>query len=202
MKNNRFIWSALATFILVLAGVSISAGGKQVSAGLAPLGQAVMSASAPVVVASNQSAIPVSLASAPTTPVTGTFWQSTQPVSIASAPTTPVTGTFWQATQPVSGTVSVGALNGTFTDGSGTITTGGAAQTVFAVNASRKYLLLVNNSTGPLWVNFTTTAVQAQPSIQLQPYGGTMLMSSGAISTELVSIIGATTAQSFTAKQM
>lgn len=57
----------------------------------------------------------VSLASAPTTPVTGTFWpatqpvsgtffQATQPVSVASMPSTPVTGTFWQATQPVSGT--------------------------------------------------------------------------------------------------
>lgn len=31
----------------------------------------------------------------------------TQPVSLATAPTTPVTGTFWQATQPVSGTVTV-----------------------------------------------------------------------------------------------
>lgn len=46
----------------------------------------------------------VSLASAPTTAVTGTFWQATQPVSLAVAPTTAVTGTFWQATQPVSGT--------------------------------------------------------------------------------------------------
>lgn len=57
------------------------------------LGQAVMAASRPVVIASNQSALPV----------TGTFWQATQPVSIASMPSTPVTGTFWQATQPVSG---------------------------------------------------------------------------------------------------
>jgi uncharacterized integral membrane protein len=40
------------------------------------LGQAAMAASAPVVIASNQSAIPV----------TGTFWQATQPVSIATAP--------------------------------------------------------------------------------------------------------------------
>jgi hypothetical protein len=45
---------------------------------------------------------PVSLAVAPTTPVTGTFFQGTQPVSLATAPTTPVTGTFFQATQPVS----------------------------------------------------------------------------------------------------
>ncbi len=48
------------------------------------------------------SAVPISLATAPTTPVTGTFFQATQPVSLATAPTTPVTGTFWQATQPVS----------------------------------------------------------------------------------------------------
>jgi hypothetical protein len=34
-----------------------------------------------------------------------------QPVSIATMPTTPVTGTFWQATQPVSGTITAtGAL--------------------------------------------------------------------------------------------
>jgi hypothetical protein len=47
-------------------------------------GQGTMAGSVPVVIASNQSAVPVS----------GTFWQATQPVS----------GTFWQATQPVSGT--------------------------------------------------------------------------------------------------
>lgn len=46
------------------------------------LGQTTMSASVPVAIASNQTALPV----------TGTFWQATQPVS----------GTFWQATQPVS----------------------------------------------------------------------------------------------------
>lgn len=69
-------------------------------------GQQTMAASAPVVIASNQSAVPVTLATAPTTPVTGTFWQLTQPVSLATTPTTPVTGTFWQVTQPVSGTVT------------------------------------------------------------------------------------------------
>ena len=72
---------------------------------------------------------PVSIATMPSTPVTGTFWQVTQPVSLASMPTTPVkpdgslwsltgtsanvnvtnasitvNGTFFQATQPVSGT--------------------------------------------------------------------------------------------------
>jgi len=70
-----------------------------------------------------QATQPVSIATMPSTPVTGTFYQATQPVSgtvavtgayqatqpvsIATMPSTPVTGTFYQATQPVSGTVAV-----------------------------------------------------------------------------------------------
>src|ERR1035438_6799152 len=59
-----------------------------------------------VVIATNQSAIPV----------TGTFWQATQPVSGTFwQATQPVSGTFWQATQPVSGTVTAnqGTANAT-----------------------------------------------------------------------------------------
>jgi hypothetical protein len=50
------------------------------------LGQAAKAGSSSVTLASDQGAIAVSLAAAPTTAVTGTFWQSTQPVSIATAP--------------------------------------------------------------------------------------------------------------------
>ena len=48
---------------------------------------------------------------------------TTQPVSIATMPSTPVTGTFWQATQPVSGTVTanINSADGTAT---GSITNG------------------------------------------------------------------------------
>lgn len=88
-------------------------------------GQATMANSAPVVIASNQSAVPTSSASLPLPtgaataakqPALGTAGAAStdvitvqgiasgvaQPVSLATAPTTPVTGTFWQATQPVS----------------------------------------------------------------------------------------------------
>ena len=70
--------------------------------------------------------VAVTLAIAPTTPVTGTFfqttqpvsgafYQATQPVSMATAPTTPVTGTFFQATQPVSmATAPTTPVTGTF----------------------------------------------------------------------------------------
>lgn len=59
------------------------------------LGQDTMANSFPVVIASNQSAIPVSDGGSSLT-VDGTFWQATQPVSLATVPSHPVTnaGTF------------------------------------------------------------------------------------------------------------
>jgi hypothetical protein len=76
-----------------------------------PNGSATSANSAPVVIASNQAAVPVSgpltdvqLRTTPV-PVSGTFYQATQPVS----------GTFYQATQPVSIAASV-AVTGPLTD--------------------------------------------------------------------------------------
>lgn len=45
------------------------------------LGQKAMASSVPVALASDQSALPVTIASMPSTPVTGAFFQTTQPVS-------------------------------------------------------------------------------------------------------------------------
>ena len=101
--------------------------------------------------------MPVSIATMPSTPVTGTFWQATQPVSgtvtvgnaslavtgtffqatqpvsIATMPSTPVTGTFWQATQPVSiaATVAISAASLPLPTGAATnaILTGGTVTT-------------------------------------------------------------------------
>lgn len=52
------------------------------------------------------SAVPVSIAQMPTTPVTGQFYPATQPVSgtVSISGSVAVTGSFYQATQPVSGT--------------------------------------------------------------------------------------------------
>lgn len=80
-----------------------------------------------------QTTQPVSIASMPSTPVTGTFWQTTQPVSgsffqatqpvsIATMPSTPVTGTFWQATQPVSGPLTDTQIRATALPVSGAVT--------------------------------------------------------------------------------
>ena len=96
----------------------------------------------------------------------------------------------------------VTTATGTLTNRSGTITAGGTAQVLMAVNASRKYLLVQNPSaaTESLWINFTTAAVESQPSIELTPGQG-FLMEAGFISTEAVSVIAATTGHAFTAKE-
>jgi hypothetical protein len=92
----------------------------------------------------------------------------------------------------------------TLVDRSGTITAGGTSQQLAAANATRQYLLVQNNSNGDLWINFGVAAVTTQPSIRLAPGsqieyspGGT-----GVIPTQAVNIIGATTGQVFTAKEV
>lgn len=96
-----------------------------------------------------------------------------------------------------------GSVQGSFTDGSGTITTGGTSQQVFASNEARRYLYVQNNAASggdTLYVNFGVDAVQGEPSIQLTP-GSAFVLEAEFISTEAVNIIGPTTGDSFTAKE-
>ena len=93
------------------------------------------------------------------------------------------------------------AFSQTLTNRSGTITLGGTAQTLAAVNAARKYLLIQNVGSNVIWFNFTTTAVQAQPSIRLAAGASFEMSAPNFVSTELVSIIGGTTGDAFTAKE-
>jgi len=104
----------------------------------------------------------------------------------------------------VSGTPSIpvqsSPVQGTLTDGSGTITTANTSQQVFAANSNRRYLLLQNISSATLWFNFTSAATTAQPSLQL-PSGASFVMEGSFVSTEAVNIIGGTAGQAFVAKQ-
>ena len=102
--------------------------------GLTSLGQVTMAGSLPVVLASDQSVIPV----------TGTFWQATQPVSLASVPSHAVTnaGTFAvQATLQASPTFYVGIVkigdgtNLASVSATGAITVDGSAVTQPVSNA-------------------------------------------------------------------
>ena len=89
----------------------------------------------------------------------------------------------------------------TLTDKSGAITLGGTAQTLMAANPNRKYLYVQNVSSNLLWINFGSSAVQDEPSIKLMPDSDAFKLDAKSIVTALVSIIGATTGQKFTAKE-
>lgn len=88
----------------------------------------------------------------------------------------------------------------TLTDRSGTITSGGTAQTVMAANPTRSFLLVQNVSDTNMWINFDATAAATQPSILLAPSGGAILCDAK-VPLGSVSIICATTGKAFTAKE-
>ena len=135
-------------------------------------------------------------------PVSGSFYQATQPVSIATMPTTPVTGTFYQATQPVSGTVAVSSIPHdalTATDvvsvAKTALTTSAPAQVsvgitsaeLVAANASRKGLILVNNTLNTVSIAFGAAAV-LNSGITMTP-GGVYCMSEYDFSTAQIRAI-------------
>jgi hypothetical protein len=95
-------------------------------------------------------------------------------------------------------------VGGKFLDGSGPMTLGGTAQTVFAANPNRQYLLVQNISAEDMWINFGVAANADQPSIKLAsgasmqyPVGGNSV-----VPTDFVSIVSATTGSKFVAKQV
>ena len=86
-----------------------------------------------------------------------------------------------------------------YADRSGTITAGGTAQVVLPAWTGRHGCVIQNQSAGSLWVSETATAVAGPPSI-LIPAGQQFLCMSPA-SGQAYSIIGATTAQAFAARE-
>jgi hypothetical protein len=87
----------------------------------------------------------------------------------------------------------------TYADRSGTITTGGTAQVALPAWSGRKGCMIQNQSLGSLWVSETATAVAGPPAI-LIPVNQQFLCMNPA-SGQAYSIIGATTAQAFAARE-
>lgn len=88
----------------------------------------------------------------------------------------------------------------TQTDRSSNITVGGTAQTLMSLNNSRKGFFIQNLSAGDLYINNIGTATLGQGSIKIPP--GALYESSGfSVTTAAISIIGATTSQSFTSRE-
>ena len=162
-----------------------------------PNGQDTMANSSPVVIASNQSAVPINgtitssiSGTIPTTVVSGTISTVTNAVSVSGTipvsgtvtanagtgtlatsivGTVPVSGTFWQATQPVSGTVTA-AISGTSTV-SGTVTANAGTNlntSALATEAGAVSTISTNTTNIP---NVIGTAASAIPSKILQVGG-------------------------------
>ncbi len=111
------------------------------------------------------------------------------------------------------GTAAIGTITpqlASFTDKSGAMTTGGTHQTLAAINAARKRIVIVNPCTATsqnigtaesLFINFTSAASPtAGGSIELAPCGS-YDSGSGPVTTELIDVNAATTAHKFSAKE-
>jgi hypothetical protein len=90
--------------------------------------------------------------------------------------------------------------NVTTTNRSGTIATGGQAQTLAAANTSRNGLWVQNLSTGDLWLSDVGTAAAGQPSMKLPP-GAYYEFPPNGVPTTALSVYGATTGQAFAARE-
>lgn len=89
------------------------------------------------------------------------------------------------------------------TDRSGTITTGGVAQTLALGDGTRRGLSIQNVSSGDLWVNVygTASATAGRKIAAGDEYVWSMQQGSGSIPVNAVSIFGATTGQAFAAEE-
>jgi hypothetical protein len=93
---------------------------------------------------------------------------------------------------------AAGPALGAYTERSTTITLGGTAQVGMAALATRKAWVLQNIGSADLWISFVETAQADNPgSMRIAP-GASAFSSGGFVSTQALSIIGATTGQKFT----
>ena len=86
-------------------------------------------------------------------------------------------------------------------DGSGTVTTGGNAQSVFGGIVPVNGFLVQNNSSAALWISDVGVAATGGASIQIAANGGIFATPSGYKPAGAVSLFGATTGQAFAARR-
>lgn len=85
-------------------------------------------------------------------------------------------------------------------DASGTITTGGVAQTLLAAHPSPRYFFFQNISADTLWVRFNNqAATQDSPSIKVVS-GATLVFEGSYVPGSAASVIGPNTGAKFVCK--
>ncbi|HEX6443016.1 MAG TPA: hypothetical protein VF007_12565 [Stellaceae bacterium] len=86
-------------------------------------------------------------------------------------------------------------------DGSGTVATGGSAQSLFGGAVPANGFLVQNNSSAALWVSDVGAASNGGASIQIAAGGGVFATPSGYKPAGPVSLWGGTTGQAFAARR-
>jgi hypothetical protein len=86
-------------------------------------------------------------------------------------------------------------------DGSGTVATGGGAQSLFGGAVPANGFLVQNNSSAALWVSDVGAASNGGASIQIAPNGAVFTTPSGYKPAGPVSLYGGTTGQAFAARR-
>jgi len=120
-------------------------------------------------------------------PVHAPATTNAQGVSTAVGPQNPL---------PVVNTAGVAA-----SDGSGTVATGGNAQSLFGGTVPANGFIVQNNSSAALWVSDVGTAANGGASIQIAANGGIFATPSGYKPAGAVSLYGMTTGQAFAARR-
>jgi hypothetical protein len=114
------------------------------------------------------------------------------------------------STNPQGGATPVGPQNplpvvntagSAASDGSGTVASGGNAQTLFGGALPVNGFLVQNNSTAALWISDTGAASNGGASLQLAANGGIFATPSGYKPAGPISLYGGTTGQAFAARR-
>lgn len=95
----------------------------------------------------------------------------------------------------------VATVSGSYTDRSGSIASGGTAQTIMAANAGRFGFWILNSSSANLYLNDIGGAAQAGGSSLTLVPGQLYELPTNARATAAVSLYGATTGQTFVARE-
>ena len=95
----------------------------------------------------------------------------------------------------------INAAGAVASDGSGTLATGGSAQTLFGGIVPSNGFLVQNNSSAALWLSDVGTASAGGASIQILANGGIFATPSGYKPAGAVSLFGATTGQVFAGRR-
>jgi hypothetical protein len=86
------------------------------------------------------------------------------------------------------------------TDRSGSLSGHSSPQAVAIANPDRQYFFFQNISDETLWIDFGTTATEDSPSIRIAA-GGSFVMEGSFVSTDSISVIGATSSKKYVAKE-